>query len=263
MKNATIVTALYDMDRDKEGGDGRTINEYFEWLKITLCLKANFVVFMHDKLYHQYKELLNTIIDNDRIFTYITTIEDIPYYKYKDSVDLILKSDEYKKTISAPERIECKLSMYNIIQYSKLEWIKHASMDNPHNSEYFFWMDAGLSRFFEDVNINNKYPDISKLSDNQILVQGRRDIFDYKNWDNLHVDCVNLICGGMFGGSKTSMLWLCEKVKELFEDWLQINVVNNEQLVLALIWKHNQDRFKLYVNNTNRTFPLFKYLAQD
>ena len=48
--------------------------------------------------------------------------------------------------------------MYSIIQYSKFEWLKTAIEENPFNSDFFFWLDAGGSRFFEDYDLNQDYP---------------------------------------------------------------------------------------------------------
>jgi hypothetical protein len=258
-ENVTIVTALYDINRGTEG-DGRTIDDYFDWFKKTLSLNARFVVFIQDSLYQRYEDMLETI-SNKQIVTYVTSLEDVPYYKYKDRMDTILHSDEYKRIISVPTRIECKMSLYNVLQYSKLDWIKQAISNNPHNTEHFFWMDAGCSRFFENIDIAKPYLDLSKLQDDKILVQGRNDIYHYSNWEILYRDCVNLICGTFFGGSKTAMLWLCEKINDVFNELLDNNIVNNEQIAMALIWKQYQDKFQVYINNTNLHLPLFTHLS--
>ena len=60
--------------------------------------------------------------------------------------------------MSDPERIECKHAMYSIIQYSKFPWVKEAIEMNPHKSTYFFWLDAGGSRFYEGYDLNKEYP---------------------------------------------------------------------------------------------------------
>ena len=53
-----------------------------------------------------------------------------------------------------PARIECKHAMYSIIQYSKFPWVKKAIELNPHDSDYFFWLDAGGSRLFDGFDIS-------------------------------------------------------------------------------------------------------------
>ena len=46
---ATIITALYDIDREKEG-DGRTFDEYLSWFKETLKVKTPMVIFVDESL---------------------------------------------------------------------------------------------------------------------------------------------------------------------------------------------------------------------
>jgi hypothetical protein len=258
--NITVITALYDINRENEG-DGRRIDEYFEWLQKTLSLNTRFVIFIQDLLLPRLESILKCI-KNEYVTVFATKLEDIPYYKYKQSMDYILSSESYKTKITAPTRIECKLSLYNIIQYSKLEWLNQIIHKNPYNSEYFFWMDAGCSRFFENVDINISWPNEKKLLSNKIVIQGRNDLYSYNNWDNLHLDAVNLLCGTCFGGHKDNITWLASKIQDIFEHLLSINIVNNEQIALALIWKKHPEKFDVYINaNQSTHLPLFNYLS--
>ena len=88
----------------------------------------------------------------------VQTVEEIPYYNLKDEIQDILDSDEYKENIEDPNRIECKQSMYSVIQYSKFPWLKDAVEKNPHDSDFFFWLDAGGSRFFGLYDLKKDYP---------------------------------------------------------------------------------------------------------
>jgi hypothetical protein len=256
----TIVTALYDINRENLG-DGRTIDEYFTWLEKTLNLNEYFVIFIQDTLFTHLTNIKQSV-KNKNISVIVTKLEDIPYYKYKQSIDDILSSDTYLSSIVAPSRIECKLSLYNIIQYSKLEWLNQVIHENPYESEYFFWMDAGCSRFFDDVDTNIIWPDENKLLSNKIVIQGRNDLNSYNNWNNLHLDAVNLLCGTCFGGHKNKMLWLTKQIQATFEHLLSKKIVNNEQIALALIWKNNPENFDVYINmNQSTHLPLFNYLS--
>ena len=152
---ATIVTALYDINRDKKG-DGRTFDEYLTWFKGTLKVKSPMVIFVDESL----KEFVEE--NRKGLPTKIITepLEEVPYYHLNDRIQEVMDDDNYKSKIGAPDRVECKLSLYNVIIYSKFLWVKRVIEDNPFDSEYFMWMDAGLSRFFEshDVDVRNPYP---------------------------------------------------------------------------------------------------------
>jgi len=257
--NVTIVTALYDIKRETQG-DGRTMDEYFEWFERTLQLNATFVVYIQDTLLTRFGNIMQRLAKSS-VTVYVTKLEEIPYYRYKDEMQNVLQSEQYKTAIAFPSRIECKLALYNIIQYSKLDWIKQTIRNNPYNSDYFFWMDAGCSRFFQDTDLNKPWPNQSKLNPNKIIIQGRNDLYQFNNWDYLHLDAVNLLCGTLFGGHKNTMLWLCKKINETFEHLLKTNIVNNEQIALAIVWKQHQSEFDIFINNTSFHLPLFKYLS--
>ena len=79
--------------------------------------------------------------------------EEIPYYYLKEKLDSIIESDEYRKKISDPERIECKHSMYSIIQYSKFEWLK-TSLKKILSIVISSLVGCWWIGFFEDYDLN-------------------------------------------------------------------------------------------------------------
>ena len=205
MSSVTIVTALYNIKRDTDG-DGRTFDEYLAWFKTTLSLNANFVVFTHP-------DYADRIPKSSRIIVHTTTNEEIPYFQYKTDMERILADPSYRSKIKNPGRVECKLALYNIVVYSKLEWIRQAIAENPFDSEYFFWMDAGCSRFFQDVNVNWPWPALEKLSSRKIMIQGRHDLGYPRDWSKFEYESDNLLVTTIFGGTREPMLWLANALK--------------------------------------------------
>lgn len=275
-----IITALFDIQRFKYESNPnalKTIDEYYKWFKITLQLNCPMIIYTEEKT----KQF---IIDN-RPKEYETKIiiqklEEIPYYHYKDKMLNIINDNEYKKKIKDSNRIECNLPEYCIIQYSKFEWLKMSIDDNPFNSDTFFWMDAGCSRFFLDVDISNKYPGnkstdmfkqiINTSKDNEFFIIQSKDIIDkiltypekeFINW--LLWDSINLLVGTMFGGTKNRIITIANLIKDIFEkDMLNNNCLNNEQLALAILYRKNPNLFNIY-KSTNQSIhlPLFKLLS--
>jgi hypothetical protein len=127
----------------------------------------------------------------------IKPLSEIPYYKYNDKIIDILNDKEYRLKIVDPNRVECNLSLYNIIQYSKFEWIAEAIKENYFDTDYYFWMDAGCSRFFQDVDCNNTWPqNYDILSADKFNIQGNSNTIFYKIndienyiWDS---NCISL-----------------------------------------------------------------------
>ena len=123
----TIVTALYDINRETEG-DGRAFKDYLAWLPETLSLDTNYVIYTEEKVI-PYIPLKPNIKIN------VTTIDKIPLYSLIPKIKSTLDNSYYKKKIQDPNRVECKLPLYNVIQYSKFIWLKDAIQKNPFNSE--------------------------------------------------------------------------------------------------------------------------------
>lgn len=259
--NVTIVTAFFDINRELNG-DGRKLDEYLSWIQKTLQLNCNmyivtekrFVDFMKKHRPSNY----NTYIKED-------TLENAHYYKYLPQITTILNSPAYKQRIAHPDRVECKLPEYNIIQYSKFGWLENAITDNPFHTEYFFWMDAGCSRFFLNVDITQHYPRMSTInkSDNRFIIQARRDIFSYTIDDAFVWKADNLLSGGLFGGYYKSVRQIKHLLEEVFNnDMLNKNNVNNEQLGLALVYKKYPELFSLYINNGSNHLPVVIALSK-
>ena len=266
MSKVTFVSALFNIDRV----DGRKWDDYLKWFDITLKLKVPMILFITEDLV-EFVEERRGDLPTELI---VDTIDDIPYYHLKDDIQEILDSDEYKENISDPGRIECKQAMYSIIQYSKFPWIKYAVEKNPHDSEYFFWLDAGASRFFEGYDLSQEYPSndaIKSLDDmgEQFLLQMNCDYYpELYNADELDLDYLydnrSYVLGSMFGGHKNSIPKVCTMVDNIFKDeMIAKGNINNEQIALGYLVKKYPDDFSVYQRTNGKHMDIFKELSDQ
>tara|TARA_Y100001970_G_scaffold286180_1_gene407749 strand:+ start:281 stop:1102 length:822 start_codon:yes stop_codon:yes gene_type:complete len=270
----TLVSALFDINRV----DGRKWEEYLKWFEITLKLRVPMVLFLDRDMQEfidkrrgdlfskpEQKEYLHTQ-------TLYQTVEDIPYYGLKDQIQEILDSDQYKKDMADPERIECKQAMYPIIQYSKFPWLTKAAEMNPHKSDYFFWLDAGGSRFFEDYDLTQNYPSeeakkaLDEMGDSFLVQMNTEYYTDLANAKTLSTDYLydnrSYVLGSMFGGHKKSLFRVCDMVHDvLMNDMLANNTINNEQIALGYLIKKYPDEFSLYERTNQKHMALFHELG--
>lgn len=254
MDNTTIITALYNINRE-HNGDGRKWSEYIEWFKNTLKIPLPMVIYIDDE---ELIEIVN-MYRNKNIQTKIVfqKIFNIPYAYYEDTFTKILNEPYYKSTIRNPDRVECKLPFYNIIQYSKFKWLEKEAIENTFNSDYFFWIDAGISRF---IDINNYYKIKNKLElpNNKLVIQHNNLLNRYSINEQYLWDSQCLMCGTMFGGDKEiicniSNIIDIELKKKVANGW-----INNEQILLAYIYSKNTQLFELVLNNTQKHLCLFE-----
>ncbi len=246
----TIVTALFNINRQHEG-DGRPFNDYLKWLPETLSLSTNYVIYTEEGV-------VPYIPKKPNIKVIVNTPDQIPLYKFRGHIGAILQSEVYRSKIHNPKRVECVLPMYNIIQYSKFEWLKETINTNPFNSEYFYWMDAGCSRFFD--GLSKTFPNPDKLPP-KFLIQGnvntnRIPVDENYKW---MADCI--LVGTFFGGPKEYVTKVSNlTLTFLEEEMLYNNMINNEQIALAYICKRYPHLFNVYVKLNGQHLPVLKIL---
>jgi hypothetical protein len=268
MREVTIVSALFNIER--EGMDGRTWEEYLKWFDITLKLKCPMVLFITEDI-REFVESRRTQIPTEII---VQSVDDIPYYHLKDKIQSILDSDEYIGKISDPERIECKHALYSVIQYSKFKWMQQAAEENPHGSEFFLWLDAGASRFFEGYDLSLEYPSQSakeslKEIGESFLFQMNCDCYpDLFNADKLSLEYLydnrSYVLGSMFGAHKNSVDKLSGMVENIFiDEMIENGNVNNEQIALGYLVKEYPDDFVLYSRTNGKHLDIFSELGKQ
>ena len=137
-------------------------------------------------------------------------------------------------------------------------------------------MDAGLSRFFEDLNLSAEYPgEFGKKTllnySGKLLVQcfahSYPDLFFSKTLDkNYLTDNRSFVMGGMFAGSIESINTFDSVVEEHLTKMLDNKIVNNEQILLGYLVKNNPDLFAVFVNEyphkRHRNYELIHVLGR-
>ena len=264
MKNVTFVSALFDIDRV----DGRKWDQYLKWFDITLQLRVPMLLFI--------TEDLQEFVDERRGDLPTKTVhikpENIPYYHLKEPIQEILDSDDYKNNISDPDRIECKQAMYSVIQYSKFPWLDHAVKLNPFDSDVYFWLDAGGSRFFNNFDLSEEYPGTAAMESiegmgESFLVQMNceyyEDLYSSETLDeNYLYDNRSYVLGSMFGGHKNTIPKIVKMVDSvLMDDMIAENNMNNEQIALGYLVKKYPDDFAIYSRTNGQHMDIFTELS--
>jgi len=265
--SVTLVTSLYNLSNITRG-DNRNWNDYLTWFKKTLSINSNLLIFTEPEvspIIREVREGKNTAIAE-------TGLEGIPYFKYLETIQNILDSDFYKDRMQDSTRIECREAIYSIVQYSKFKWLSRATILNPFDTQYFFWIDAGISRFLTDDDYKDEFPSQEALSqlkylDDTILIQYNNDYYpDLINsrilpksyfWDNR-----SFVCGSMFGGNETAILELSSEIDTILKFTINEHCVNNEQIALGYLTKIREDLFSLfYRTDSTKHLELFTELA--
>ena len=267
MNEFKIVTALFNIDR--ESTDGRSWNEYLEWFEKTLSLKCPMFIYITEDLV--------SFVEERRLHSQteicVQNLDEIPYYHLKPQIESILNSDEYKNKISDPSRIECQNPMYSIIQYSKFSWLKRAVEESIVSNKFYFWLDAGASRFFEHYNFEIPYPSsnaieaLNEIGDKFLIQMNMEYYSDLVNADILTEDYLlnnrSYVLGSMFGGTEKAISNVESEIDNiLMNKMLKNNFVNNEQIALGYLVKKKPDIFEIYERTNHEHLALFNELTK-
>ena len=264
MNQVTFVSALFNIDRV----DGRKWDQYLKWFEKTLKLQVPMVLFIEDSL----KDFVNEKRGDLPTKIICQTVEEIPYYHLKEPIQEILDSDDYKNNISDPDRIECKQAMYSVIQYSKFPWLNHAAKLNSFDSDVYFWLDAGASRFFNNFDLTELYPGksaIESLKDmgESFLIQMNseyyKDLYEASELSKEYLyDNRSYVLGSMFGGHKNVIPKIVDMVDDVLVDKMMTeNNINNEQIALGYLVKKYPDDFAIYTRTNGEHMDLFTELS--
>jgi hypothetical protein len=262
-----IVTSLYNLT-DVKRGDNRSWDDYLEWFGKTLQVKCPFIIFTEENIVPFVKESRGDLLTH--IIT--TKLEEVPLYPLKDLIQNILDSSNYQEQMSDINRVECKDSLYSVIQYSKFKWLRKSSELNPFNSKYFFWLDAGASRFLEEFDYENVYPSKESLEqleliDNTFLIQYNADYYtDLINSKNLSEeyfwDNRSFVCGSMFGGNSKSIVVIDSEMDKVMNLMIEKFCINNEQIALGYLCKNKEELFTtFYRKDPQKHLNLFEEMA--
>jgi hypothetical protein len=250
----TIVTAVFDVNF----GDG-------QWIQKMLQLNCNLYVITEEK----HKDfLLQNRPQQYPMEMKVIDFKDSHYYKYYDRIKEIIESDYYKSKIENPTRIECTSPEYNILQYSKYNYMNMAAQANPFQSIMFFWLAPSVSEYLDNMVLSSQFP--SKIGINRVKSQKKILFTQDNNLYKYNIDgefiwkSDKLLYNEIFGGDIEVLQIVAEKMESIFvEDMLNNNNVNDESVALTLVWNKtqlNKILFALCSHPTNRML-LMKVLS--
>jgi len=194
--------------------------EYDSWFKNTLSINASYVFFGTSEII----EFVKTIRP-DFYFIEIS-LEEMYCYKYMDSIQT--------------HPVHCPSKELMIIWNEKMFMLQKASKINPFNSEYFMWVDAGISIFRE------KEPPQTPLKDlnfplNKIVVTKSKPFFKKTETENYHY-----LTGGNLLLHHSFVDTFCEMYKRYLDKLVPLdNNCYTDQVILTKIYSDHPELFEI------------------
>lgn len=268
----TLVTGLWDIKRGDLTEFGRSFDHYLENFDKLLSLDFNMAIYVPAEL-KQYV-LKRRTHRNTRVYVQELSNFERSFEFYKEVQCIRIKEDWYKKAAWLENSPQAKLAHYNPIVMSKFFMLNDVAIFNPFDTQYHFWIDAGLTNTV-DVNLLNNLSHIKNymksVNDKFLFLS-----FPYENSNEVHgfdsqafaefcnVDKTEYVCrGGFFGGTKEKIHRMNGIYYGLLKDTLDKGLMGTEEnihTIMAYNYPSSIDRFELDENGL--VYPFFDNLGK-
>lgn len=250
-KNLTIVTGLWNIGRP-----GRDFSHYIEHFKNFLDIPQNLFIYIPE----EYEYLVWQKRSKENTFVKIYELEDVKkiYNPFWNKTQEIRVNPNWLNQagwlLGSPQSV---LEYYNPIVQSKMFMLNDASIWNPFDTEYFFWLDAGITNtvphsHFVENNVLNKLTEIG----NPFLFlsypyEANTEIhgFTFSEMNRIANTKVEYVCrGGLFGGHKQQIHEANSTYYSMLMSTLNRGFMGTEESIFTLmsyLEPHIYKRFEL------------------
>lgn len=261
MKNTTIVTALFDIGRDKWEHYRLPQEMYLGWYKNTLSLDADHIIYTDEVFYDRVMNILKEHGTSKNVMVIKKTLQELPAYKlYYDKMKTVMESQQFVRKISfnVPEMVQ---PLYNVIMFNKMFFVKDAIELNPFGSENFIWADAGGLR--EDIR-NYKgvvWPSqekFDKLDKDKILMFSHHQNISILVRRDHAMSQMRYIQGTSFFLTKNSIDRLITLFDKTTFDCLNKGYIGSDEKIFDFCYLDDPDLFQLEVSTWREYYDRYK-----
>lgn len=262
IEKTTIVTALFDIGRDKWDNYNLSYNTYLMWMKNILSVESNMVIYTEKK----YKDFIleeRKKVDQDltKTVVIINQLETLKSYNlFYEKIKDLMESDEFKKKIQfqVPEMTK---PLYNTIIFNKLFFIKESIESKHLDSDMYIWCDAGLLRNDNEKG-NSNFPNIEKVNNGyneKITFFSHSENFPKINEYEHLLGQYRFIHGGcFFVPNNNSLEELINDFVNMVFDFLEKGYIGSEEKYLDLCFIDKKDKYNLVKSDWRQYFEIFK-----
>ena len=250
LKKLTIVTAFYTLNIKNNLFNATTyeevLNHYYDRGKYVSSLDINMVIFCEPNNVGLFTNQRSRNKLKDKTLVIGRSFETLYFHKSINWIKNCFKTNDklhgYQANKDSPE--------YIILTLNKLEFLKEIIEKNPFSSEYFVWLDYGISHV---ANIPEKPYDIYwslnslKIDKIKLLLMMMVNDKEVENF-NSYFNCLfrGRVAGGFIGGGGEVIMKLYHKFVKLIYKLFSEEIPCLEESVLSYILKYNWDIFDVY-----------------
>lgn len=272
MNDFTLVTGLWDIKRGDLSDFGRSFDHYLANFEKLLSLNFNMCVYVPTEL-TSYVNLRRSSV-NTKVISY--NLEDFEKrFDFFEDVQRIRTNESWYNRASWLENSpQAKLEYYNPIVMSKFFFVHDCSIRNYLNTNYFFWIDGGLTNTVDLNALRNlsSIKDYMKTIDDKLLFLS----FPYENDNEVHgfesskfaefcgVDKTTYVCrGGFFGGHKDKIKKFNGDYYGIVRETLNSNCMGTEENFHTIItYRFPEETHRFELADNGLVYPFFDMLGK-
>lgn len=240
--SVTLVTGLWDIGRGNlQEGWSRSFQYYLEKFEQLLQVNENMIIFGDEELekfVFKYRRNENTQFVRRDLYWFKNN-------EFYTKIQSIRTNPEWFNQVGwLSDSTQAKLEMYNPLVMSKVFLLHDAKLLDKFNSEYMFWIDAGITNtihpgYFTHDKVLNKIP---KLVNNFHFV-----CFPYETNSEIHGFKYDVLCNiagnkvnkvaraGFFGGKKNVISEINSIYYGLMNDTLSKGFMGTEESLFTIM----------------------------
>jgi len=253
-KNLTIVTGLWNINRD-----GRPFEHYIDNFKRLLDIPQNLFIYIpqeYEYLVWEKRKKQNTVVkiyeleDVKRLYT--------PFWN--KTQEIRTNPDWFNKTGWLPSSPQAQLEWYNPIVQSKMFMVNDVTIWNPFNTDYFFWLDAGITNTVPHHHLANDdvLNSITEYGNPFLFLsypyQANTEIhgFDFDAMNRYTGDKVDYVCrGGLFGGHKDQIRDANSTYYSMLSRTLSEGLMGTEESLFTIMAYNEPDIYRRFMLDEN------------
>jgi O-methyltransferase len=254
-KELTVVTGLWDISRV-----GRSFDHYIENFNKFLEMSVNMFIYVPKDLEHLVWAKRSRSNTHVRVFE----LEDIKnnfYQPFWDKTQEIRTNPEWLNQAGwLAGSPQASNEWYNPIVQSKMFMLHDAKILNPFNTDYFIWLDAGITntvyeKYFTDNKCLDKLiPHLNTFLFLSYPYQANGEIhgFDFKAINKYAREEVKYVCrGGLFGGHKDFLSQANGTYYHLLQDTLASGYMGTEESLFSVMAHLEPHIYRRYALDEN------------
>jgi hypothetical protein len=246
MNNVTLVTGLWDINRASlTEGWSRSFDHYLEKFDRLLDVDVNMIIFGDEEL----EKFVFKKRKNENTQFILRTKDWFKNNEFYDKIQSI-RTDESWYNLSGwlRDSTQAKLEMYNPLVMSKMFLLHDSKILDKFNSDYLFWIDAGLANtvhpgYFTHDKVLDKLPKyISKFTFVCFPYDASSEIhgFEYNKMKSItNCEVKKVARGGFFGGPKNSISEINSIYYSLMKSTVYEGYMGTEESLFSIMtYKH-------------------------